>query len=48
MATALAEGKPSLLDSHRICQIAENARQDGLILDRQTRDVVGGDASCSL
>jgi hypothetical protein len=25
MATALAEGKPSLLDSHPICQIAENA-----------------------
>jgi len=50
MATALAEGKPSLLDSHRICQIAENACQDGLILERQTRDrdVVGGDAPCSL
>jgi len=50
MATALAEGKPSLLDSHRICQIAENACQDGLILERQTRDrdVVGGDATCSL
>jgi hypothetical protein len=40
MATALAEGKPSLLDSHRICQIAENACQDGLILERQ-RETLG-------
>ncbi|PMD56572.1 uncharacterized protein K444DRAFT_632965 [Hyaloscypha bicolor E] len=48
MATALAEGKPSQLDSHRICQIAENACQDGLTLERQTRDVVGGEATCSL
>lgn len=48
LATALAEGKPSLLDSHRICQIAENACQDGLTLERQTRDVVGGEATCSL